>query len=64
MSATKLTKNDMARVIVQALFALPRLPKIDHWMVVSKTRMKKVILTEQYKLAYKIITGHEVMGVK
>lgn len=46
------TKNDMARVIVQALYAMPHLPAADHPEVVRRaTRGNIHRLTYQHKMA-------------
>lgn len=51
-----LTKNDMARVIVQALYAMPELPAADHPRVARMGRHNgKAALQRQHKLAVKII---------
>ena len=52
----KLTKNDMARVIIQALYLIPELPKENHPKVVRLARAKKKNLQPQYELAVKILT--------
>jgi hypothetical protein len=51
-----LTKNDMSRVIVQALFNLNTLPAADHPRVKSLAKNKKAHLESQYKLAHKVLT--------
>ena len=51
-----LTKSDMARVIVQALYAMPELPAADHPKVKRMERRSgKTALQRQHKLAVKII---------
>lgn len=48
----RLTKNDMARVIVQALYALPALPPADDLRVVKRAERGSVVsLTRQHGLA-------------
>jgi hypothetical protein len=56
MNRIALTKNDMARVIVQALFNMPALPATDHFRVVRIAKGKKADLEPQYKLAHKVLT--------
>lgn len=52
----RLTKNDMARVIVQALYNLPRLPAADHPEVVKRaTRGKVETLAPQHKLSCDVL---------
>lgn len=52
----KLTKNDMARVIIQALYNLPALPAADHNLVVRRTkRNSKTALEYQHGLAVKVL---------
>ena len=46
-----LTKNDMARVIVTALYNLPKLVNIDNHHVLKLVRRKKADLERDYKLA-------------
>lgn len=54
----RLTKNDMARVIVQARHALPALPAADHSEVVLRAwRGDVVTLTRQHKLACNVLSG-------
>ena len=50
-----LTKNDMARVIVQALYNLPALPAADDRRVLRQTRSKKTALQDGHNLAIKIL---------
>ena len=48
----RLTKTDMARVVVQALLALPELPAADHPQVISRARRTaSAALTRQHALA-------------
>lgn len=48
----RLTKNDMARVIVQALYNLSDLPAVDHPEVVKRANKGTVeSLTRQHGLA-------------
>ena len=53
----KLTKNDMARVIVQALYNSEKLPDRDNVNVVRLARGKKEYVVENYKRAHKILTA-------
>ena len=46
-----LTKNDMARVIVTALYDLPKLVNIDNHHVLKLVRRRKTNLERDYKLA-------------
>lgn len=52
----KLTKNDMARVITQALWNMPHLPPQDHHWVKKEARAVKPRVAERYALAHKILT--------
>jgi uncharacterized protein (DUF4415 family) len=52
----KLTKNDMARVIVQALYNLDKLPARDNVHVKRRERMKKDELRGHYAKAHGILT--------
>ena len=48
----RLTKNDMARVIVAALYNMKALPPADHFKVVSMARRSSVDeLRDQHKRA-------------
>jgi|TARA_Y100000296_G_scaffold79329_1_gene103098 hypothetical protein len=51
-----LTKNDMARVITQALWNMPHLPPKDHHWVRKEARPAKWYVAERYTLAHKILT--------
>ena len=56
MARIALTKNDMARVIVQALYLLKELPSENHRVVLNMAkRSGKQHLTEQHKLALEVI---------
>ncbi len=55
-SRMKLTKNDMARVITQALWDMPHLPPKDHHWVKKEERPAKQHVTRRYTLAHKILT--------
>jgi len=46
-----LTKIDMARVIIQALYNLPALPAADHPKVTRRATLNGKILRDQYKMA-------------
>jgi len=47
------TKNDMARVIIQALYNMAAAPAADHWRVVRMAkRFNQVQLYRQLKLAF------------
>lgn len=50
-----LTKNDMARVVVQALYSKETLPEKDHIAVKKYEKMKKCDLREYYTKAYDIL---------
>ncbi len=53
---TKLTKNDMARVIVQALHGLRELPNESNVQVLNLVRrMKRDDMERQHKLALTVI---------
>jgi hypothetical protein len=53
---TRMTKNEMARVIIQALFNLEALPEEDYWRVVRCMRAgKHADLVDQYELAQRIL---------
>lgn len=52
----RLTKLDMARVVVQALYRLPTLPTVDNIHVERMVRRKKAtLLAEHHRAALKII---------
>jgi hypothetical protein len=52
----RLTKNQMARVIVQALYAMPALPAEDHPEVVKRAARGNVeMLKRQHKMAVEAI---------
>lgn len=51
-----MTKLDMARVIVQALYCLPKLPAVDNKHVVKQSRKPKATVEAAYKQAHKIIS--------
>ena len=48
-----LTKNDMARVLIQSLFHLKDLPASDDPRVVRKAKMIKPQLEPFYRMAHK-----------
>lgn len=50
-----ITKNDMARVIVQALYQLPQLPSADDKRVKARARLRKSELAGYHKLGLKVI---------
>jgi hypothetical protein len=53
-----LTKNDMARVIVQALYGLPKLPAADNIHVKRRERKLTIAqLQRPYEQAVKILTA-------
>lgn len=52
----KLRKIDLARVIVQALYAMPKLPERGDLRVVKLCNKKYDWLQSHYKAAHKIIT--------
>jgi hypothetical protein len=51
----RLTKLDMARVVVTALYNLPALAPADHQEVVKRTRGTVEFLRRHYALAMKAI---------
>lgn len=50
-----MTKNEMARVIAQALFRMDDLPPADNWKVVGLAKWRKDDLQDQYDLALKVM---------
>ncbi len=50
-----MTKNDMARVIVQALFRMPEPAPVDNWKVVQLAKWRKADLDDQYDLALTVM---------
>jgi hypothetical protein len=60
-----LTKNDMARLIAQALYSMPQLPAADHRVVLQLCRFPKDTLTRQHALAVKVLdqTRRKVLPV-
>ena len=50
-----MTKNDMARVVVQALYFLPTLPAADDKRVTARARLHKGELADYHKRALDII---------
>ena len=50
-----LTKNDMARVIVQALYFLPTLPAADDKRVKVRARLRKSEIADYHRRALDII---------
>ena len=52
-----LTKNDLSRVIIYALFDLPELPAADHPQVIRRSRLKKTELEYQHRLAMDALEG-------
>jgi len=56
----RLTKNDMARVIVTALYNRPELVAADHPEVIRRARRNSVeTLTRQHGLACKVLHERE-----
>lgn len=53
-----LTKNQMARVIIQALFNMDEPPSPDHFRVKRAERRKKDDLARYYKHACKKLNAH------
>lgn len=49
------TKNDKARVIIQALHNLDNLPSSDHKEVKREARANMAALNDRYKLAVKVL---------
>jgi len=47
----QLTKNDMSRVIVQALFRMDKLPPADHFQVERIAKRKKDALISLHRFA-------------
>jgi len=53
----RLTKNDMARVIVTALYNRPALVAADHPEVIKRARRNSVeTLTRQHHMAVRVLT--------
>jgi len=60
----RLTKNDMARVVVQALHALPSLPEADERRVVRMARREvQEHMRRQHELALKVIGGWQTVSL-
>lgn len=59
---TKLTKNEMARVIVQALFYLPELPASDDARVLRHAKPPVRIVKGRYTTAHAIVTTKVAAG--
>jgi len=55
MPRIALTKSDMARVIVCALYNLPKLPEAADRRVARLARRKKSLLEQHHKLALTVI---------
>jgi hypothetical protein len=55
MEVRLMTKNEMARVIAQALFRMDDLPPADNWKVVGLAKWRKDDLQDQYDLALKVM---------
>jgi hypothetical protein len=54
----RLTKNDMARVIVQALYNMPVVPAVDHPEVVNRARRGTMAsLTKHHEMACKALNS-------
>lgn len=51
----RVTKNDMARVVAQALYNMPHLPDADHQAVMKLARSPKETLERQHKLAVTVL---------
>lgn len=51
----QLTKTDLSRVIVQALYGMKDLPAADHFKVTRMAKTKKDHLERQHKLAVKVL---------
>lgn len=56
---TRLTNNDMARHIIQALYNLPHLPAPTHRLVLRTARRGSVVLGRQFDLALSILKIRE-----
>lgn len=52
-----MTKTEMAKVIVRALYNLNEEPRSDHRAVVRISRMRKDLLVEEYKLAERVLNN-------
>lgn len=50
-----LAKQDMARVIVQALYGLRELPPGNDFRVQRMMQRRKVVLANQYRMAKKVL---------
>ncbi len=60
----RLTKNDMARVVVQALKAMPNLPEADRPSVVRMARKESYEhMQRQHKLALKVIDDWQTLSL-
>jgi len=55
-SDVRLTKNDMSRVIIQALYKYQELPPADNCRVVRMARNSKSFIEHEYHIAHKILT--------
>ena len=58
----KLTKNDMARVITEALWNMSELPEPGHHWVRREARAPRHHVLERYELARKILEDGRVRG--
>jgi hypothetical protein len=57
----RLTKNNMARVVVAALYNMPALPEANHFQVVRLVRRQSADeLRHQHKLAMKAIESRRM----
>lgn len=54
-----MTKNDYARVIIQALHNLRNLPVYDDWRVVKLSRNRKSHLKDSHVIAMRILQKRE-----
>jgi len=54
-----INKNDMARVIVQALNNSPELPAKENKTVLRIQRQKKSVLFDSYSIAFRVLTGRD-----
>lgn len=48
-------KMEMARIIAQALFNLKTMPHRSHWKVKDLMQLKRENLSDNYKLALKVL---------
>lgn len=61
---TKLTNNDMARTIVQALYNLPAYPSATNPRVVKMARKTAAVLSPRFDLALSILSARNKAEVE